>query len=160
MSNQFPTSRRDFLKTSTLAGAALAGGLSLARSAPCGRVGPDQGGPDRLRRTRQRGHRDCLDADPAIKVIAVADAFEDKAKGAAKTAAEEASSRPRRHLPDDRVFVGLDAYQKAIDCGPDMVVTATPARLPPDDLRRRDQGRQARLHGEALLRRRPRLPHR
>ena len=88
----------------------------------------------------------------------MADAFEDKAQDAAKTA-PRSKYADRVDMPDDRVFVGLDAYQKAIDCGPDMIVTATPARLPPAGLRRRHQGRQARLHGKALLRRRRRLPH-
>ena len=34
-------------------------------------------------------------------------------------------------VPADRVFVGLDAYQKAIDCGVDMVVMATPPGFRP-----------------------------
>ena len=37
----------------------------------------------------------------------------------------------RVDLPDDRVFVGLDAYQKAIDCDPDMVIIATPPGFRP-----------------------------
>ena len=34
-------------------------------------------------------------------------------------------------MPADRVFVGLDAYQKAIDCGVDMVLMATPPGFRP-----------------------------
>ena len=34
-------------------------------------------------------------------------------------------------IPLDRVFVGLDAYKKAIDCGIDIVVTATPPGFRP-----------------------------
>ncbi len=34
-------------------------------------------------------------------------------------------------MPADRVFVGLDAYQKAIDCGVDMVLMAAPPGFRP-----------------------------
>lgn len=131
MSDTQTTTRRDFLKGSTAlaAGAALSGSLGIARSAHA--AGPDQikvaligcGG---------RGNgavQNCLDADPAIRVVAVADAFEKKAKAAAKMLREQHASRVE--IPEERVFVGLDAYQKAIDCGVDMIVTATPPGFRP-----------------------------
>ena len=34
-------------------------------------------------------------------------------------------------IPPDRVFFGLDAYQKAIDCGVDMAIFDHSPRLPP-----------------------------
>ena len=73
--------------------------------------------------------RNCLDADPAIHVVAVADAFEGPATNAAKSLKRE---RPDRvDIPAEHVFVGLDAFQKAIDCGIDMIVTATPPGFRP-----------------------------
>ena len=50
-----------------------------------------------------------------------------------RKSAERLRKTARRgvNLPDDRVFVGLDAYQKAIDCGVDMIVTATPPGFRP-----------------------------
>lgn len=122
-------SRRDFLKSSAVAGAALAGGLSLARSVHA--AGSEQikvaligcGG-------RGSGAiRDCMAADPAIRVIAVADAFEDKAQNAAKGLRKDFPDRA--DIKPENVFAGLDAYQKAIDAGVDMIVTATPPGFRP-----------------------------
>ena len=131
MSENKVSSRRDFLKASTAAaaGAALASHVNIARTAHA--AGSDQikvaligcGG---------RGNgaiRDCLGADPGVKVIAVADAFEDRAKGTANSLKKEFPDRV--DLPADRVFSGLDAYQKAIASGADMIVTATPPGFRP-----------------------------
>ena len=62
-------------------------------------------------------------------------------------------------MPPERRFVGFDAYQQVLDAGRGPGAAGHAAAFPPDALRRGGQGRQARLHGEALLRRRPRLPH-
>ena len=131
MSENKVSSRRDFLKASTAAaaGAALASHVNIARTAHA--AGSDQlkvaligcGG---------RGNgaiRDCLGADKGVKVIAVADAFEDRAKGAAGSLRKEFPDRV--DIPADRVFAGLDAYLKAIDAGVDMIVTATPPGFRP-----------------------------
>ena len=131
MSEKKTPSRREFLKGSAavVAGATLASQLSVARTAHA--AGSEQikvaligcGG---------RGNgavRDSLKADPAIKVIAVADAFEDKAQNTAKRLRQEFGARV--DLPDDRVFAGLDAYQKAIAAGPDLVILTTPPGFRP-----------------------------
>ena len=122
-------SRRDFLKSSTVAaaGVALAGGLSMARSAHA--AGPDQikvaligcGG----RGTGAAAN--CLNAPDNIKIVAVADAFEDRARGAANSL----KNNPKADIAEDRIFIGFDAYQKAIDCGVDMVILATPPGFRP-----------------------------
>jgi predicted dehydrogenase len=123
MSSNSSSSRRSFLKTTTAvtAGLALTG---IARTAHAA-------GSDKIKVAligcggRGSGAiRNCMDADPSIHVVAVADAFEHPAVNQAKSLSRE---RPDRvDIPNDRVFVGLDAYQKAIDCGIDMIVTATP----------------------------------
>ena len=59
----------------------------------------------------------------------MADAFEDRARGALERIKAEYSAQV--DVPADRVFVGLDAYQKAIDCGVDMVLLATPPGFRP-----------------------------
>ena len=74
---------------------------------------------------------DCLNADPAVRVVAVADAFEDKVKLAAQRLRKNESFAQRVDLPPERVFAGLDAYQKALDAGIDMIVTATPPGFRP-----------------------------
>lgn len=66
---------------------------------------------------------DCLKAASAlgmnVKFLAVADAFEGQAKGAASRLNKKGGD-----IPPERTFWGLDAYQKAIDSGIDLVVTA------------------------------------
>ncbi len=125
MSNKHMASRRDFLKSSTAAaaGLALAGGLSFARSAHAA-------GGDELKIAligcggRGTGAAvNCLDSVENVKLIAVADAFADRAKGCAADLKKKYGDRI--DLPEDRVFVGFDAYEKAIAAGPDVVLIAT-----------------------------------
>jgi predicted dehydrogenase len=61
-----------------------------------------------------------------IKLVAVADVFEDKLARCVKSLAREPSDKV--DLPDDRKFIGFDAYQKAMDClkPGDVVILATP----------------------------------
>ena len=128
MSSDSTSSRRTFLKTTSAVTAGLALG-GVARTAHAA-------GSDKIKVAligcggRGSGAiRNCMDADPSIHVVAVADAFEHPAVNQAKSLKRE---RPDRvDIPADRVFVGLDAYQKAIDCGIDMIVTATPPGFRP-----------------------------
>lgn len=131
MRKRTESSRREFLKSSGLAvaGAGLATSLSIAR-------GAHAAGAERIRAVLigcgGRGNgaiNDCLEADPAVVVVAVADAFENRAKGTADRLRRERADRVQ--LPDDHVFVGLESYQKAIDVGCDLVVTATPPGFRP-----------------------------
>jgi len=123
------TTRRDFLKTGSAAGLSLAGGLSLARSAHA------QGSDELTFVLIGCGGRGTgaavnnLSSCKGTKLIAVADAFEDRAKGSL-------GQIKRRHedqvdVPDDRVFSGFDAYKKAIACDPDIVMLATPPGFRP-----------------------------
>jgi len=121
-------SRRNFLKGTT----AMAAGLALSGIARTAHAAGSDKVKVALIGCGGRGSgaiRNCMDADASIHVVAVADAFEWKATGEAKSLARE---RPDRcDISKDRVFVGLDAYQKAIDCGIDMIVTATPPGFRP-----------------------------
>jgi len=134
------SSRRQFLKQSTTltAGAALVGSLSIAQSAHA--QGSDEikvaligsGG-------RGRGAvRNRLQVGDNVKVVAVADAFESGAKGAANDLRNESNNAEARwfgkvDLPEDRVFGGLDSYKKAIDClNPgDQVILCSPPGFRP-----------------------------
>jgi myo-inositol 2-dehydrogenase/D-chiro-inositol 1-dehydrogenase len=131
MTTPVNSTRREFLKGSTAlaAGAALAGGLRFAQTAHAA-------GSDLLKvaligcgdRGKGAAHN-ILDACKGVKIVALADAFEDRAKDAA---ADLRKNYPDLvDLPDDRLFVGLDAYQKAIASGVDLVFLATPPGFRP-----------------------------
>jgi myo-inositol 2-dehydrogenase / D-chiro-inositol 1-dehydrogenase len=127
------SSRRDFLKSSTAvaAGVALAGGLSFARSAHAA-------GSDELKIAligcggRGTGAVvNCLGSVPNVKLIAVADVFENNAKDSLANLQKTEECKGKIDVPTERIFVGFDAYQKAIAAGPDVVFLATPPGLRP-----------------------------
>jgi hypothetical protein len=76
---------------------------------------------------------DCLKAaeilGQPLKLVAVADAFEDRAKSSLRGITDQMAAQV--DVPKERIFTGLDAYQKAIDCGVDLVVMASPPGFRP-----------------------------
>ncbi len=131
MSDKTNPSRRDFLKSSSAAaaGVTLAGGLSIARSAHA--AGDDvikvvligAGGRGTGAVAQQ------MNADKGVKLVAVADAFENRATGSLDGLKKK--YKDQVDVPKDRVFVGLDAYKKAIATDCDLVTTATPPGFRP-----------------------------
>jgi len=131
------TSRRDFLKTSTaatvggiLAAPAILGSKSLAAS---------PGDPIRVGLVGCGGRgtgaaAQALKAGPDIHLVAVGDAFEKALSGSLKAVASEAGEDKVKVKPD-KMFVGLDAYQKVIDSGVDVVLLASPPGFRPVHLR-------------------------
>jgi predicted dehydrogenase len=133
MSDAKTPSRRDFLKgtTAAAAGIALAGGLNVARSAHAA-------GSDELKLvligcgSRGRGAaKDCLSSCENVKLIAVADAFDSNAKEGLKQLRKDEKLAAKIDVPDDRIFIGFDAYQQAIATQPDIVMLATPPGFRP-----------------------------
>ncbi|MBN2473349.1 MAG: Gfo/Idh/MocA family oxidoreductase [Pirellulales bacterium] len=131
MSETKQPSRREFLKGSTaaLASTALVGGLSIARTAHA--AGGDEikialvgcGG-------RGTGAAvNCLSVEDNLKLVAVADAFEDRAKAALQQLQTRFGGKV--DVPEERVFVGFDAYRGAIDSGADLVLLVTPPGFRP-----------------------------
>lgn len=118
MSNKKLESRRRFLKDSTVvaAGAALAASLNLGLVRSVHAQGDDVirialiGCGGRGMGAAQNNLNSC----ERTKIVAVADAFENKAKEAAKTFGVSA----------DKTFWGLDAYKHAIAADVDMIITA------------------------------------
>ena len=121
-------SRRDFLKGAAAAGVAL-GGLGIARSAHAAFGGPLKAALIGCGGRGGGAASDMLSVADDVKIIAVADAFEDRAKGAANQLKQRYPDKT--DIPADRVFVGLDAFQKAIACGVDLVLLATPPGFRP-----------------------------
>ena len=132
--SQVSSSRREFLKRSAVAaGAAAALSSGLARSVHAA-------GSDVIKIAligcggRGTGAaNDCLNAakilNQPLKLVAVADAFEERARNSLRNLQKQWSEQI--DVPEERIFVGLDAFQKAIDCGIDMVVMGTPPGFRP-----------------------------
>ncbi|HID77028.1 MAG TPA: twin-arginine translocation signal domain-containing protein [Planctomycetaceae bacterium] len=130
MSSSKTTSRRNFLKGSaTVVGATLAGGLTIARSAHA--AGSDvikvvligAGGRGTGAVSQQ------MNADKNVKLIAIADAFETKAKAAAEKLKKRYPDQV--DVPPCCIFSGLDAYRKALDNDADLATIATPPGFRP-----------------------------
>lgn len=115
------TNRRNFLKASGVAAGAVAlGNLGVARSAHA------QGG-EVLRAIvigcggRGKGAASDFLQNENTKIVAVADAFEDNAKGAAN----------QFQVPQECCFWGFDAYRKALAVDCDYVILAAPPGFRP-----------------------------
>jgi myo-inositol 2-dehydrogenase / D-chiro-inositol 1-dehydrogenase len=128
-------SRRDFLKNTSLlaAGATVMGNLSLAQTVHA--AGSDsikialvgcggRGGGAAVNALRNTSH-------PNVKLWAMADAFADRIEGSLRGITEAVEAKDKIDVPKDRQFTGLDAYQKAIDCGVDVVLLCTPPGFRP-----------------------------
>jgi myo-inositol 2-dehydrogenase / D-chiro-inositol 1-dehydrogenase len=133
MSDAKTPSRRDFLKGTTVAaaGLAFAGGLNFARTAHAA-------GSDELKIAligcggRGTGAAaQCLSSCENVKLVAMADAFVANAKESLANLKKEDGLAAKIDVPDDRIFVGFDAYEKAIAAGPDVVLLATPPGFRP-----------------------------
>ncbi len=61
----------------------------------------------------------------------MADVFKDRLDGSFKELSSHGDIRSRIDVPEDRKFVGFDAYQKALAAGPDLVILATPPGFRP-----------------------------
>lgn len=131
------TSRRQFIKTST---AATVGGIITAPAilgTKSSAASP--GDPIRVGLVGCGGRgtgaaAQALKAGPDIHLVAVGDAFEKAIGGSLKAVGKEAGEEKVK-VKADKMFVGLDAYQKVIDSGVDVVLLASPPGFRPVHLR-------------------------
>lgn len=128
------TTRRSFLKASAAAGTVLAATDLAANAFPgsndlirVGLVGCGGRGSGAVEQN--------LRADNNCKLVAVGDAFRDRAEGVVNRLRQhrEEGLRAKVDVPADRIFVGLDAYQRVIEnC--DLVILATPPGFRPTQI--------------------------
>jgi predicted dehydrogenase len=130
-------SRRDFLKSSTVA--AVAGGLASSFGALPGAYAA---GSDILKvgliGCGGRGSgaaTQALAADPNVRLTAMGDAFIDRLQASHTNLKKTASIGSKVDVAPDHQFVGFDAYQKVIDSGVDVVILATPTQFRPMHLK-------------------------
>jgi predicted dehydrogenase len=126
-------SRRDFLKTSSVAAAAgaLASGLAVPKFAHA--AGDDEikigligcGG----RGTGAASQ--ALKTSGPVKLVAMADAFKDRLEGSLKNLKKDSALDKRIDVPEEKKFVGFDAYKQLLSAGVDLVILATPPGFRP-----------------------------
>jgi myo-inositol 2-dehydrogenase / D-chiro-inositol 1-dehydrogenase len=136
--NNPQASRRNFLKTTAVAGGTLAANLAMLSS-----VHADGGDEIKIGLIgcggRGTGAADnALHAAPHVKLYAMGDAFKDRLEGAHNRLTKIASDDPRVtelgnsvDVPPERRFVGLDAFEKVIQSGANYIVLATPPGFRP-----------------------------
>ncbi|MGL4419113.1 MAG: Gfo/Idh/MocA family protein [Gemmataceae bacterium] len=121
------TDRRSFLGASAIGAATLLGARAVHAAGSdvikVGLIGCGGRGSGAI--------RDCLRADESIRVVAVADVFEDKASA---QAASLFSQYKERAPIGNNVFGGFDAYEKLLKVDLDMVILATPPGFRPGHL--------------------------
>jgi predicted dehydrogenase len=136
MATDQKNTRRDFLKTSSVAAAAatLAGTLAVPRGVHAG-VGE----------TLKFGLVGCggrgtgaainaLDASRHSVLVSVGDTFADMANSVVDKLRRNDSFADRVQVPQEKVFVGFDAFKQVIDSGVDVVILATPPHFRPQHL--------------------------
>src|SRR5690348_993809 len=124
--------RRDFVKQTTL----LAGGVLAAPL--LSRANLFSGADDTIRIAligcggRGTGAAvQALSTKQNVKLVAMADAFKDRLDRAySRITNDEIGVKAKVDVPDDRKFVGFDAYEKAIKLA-DVVILATPPGFRP-----------------------------
>ena len=126
-------SRRDFLKTSSLAaaGAGLIGGLSVARSAHAagddtikiGLVGCGGRGTGAASQ--------ALHVKSNVKLVAMGDAFDNRLNQSLGDLKKDEGIAERIDVPKERQFVGFDAYKQVLAAGIDLIILATPPGFRP-----------------------------
>jgi len=136
MSDQTPpsTSRRQFLKASTTAalGSVFAANLSFPEKTFAANSATLKVGLIGCGGRGTGAANQALNADKNVVLTAMADVFENQLQGSLRTLKGEVGDRVK--VDPDHCFVGLDAYQKVIDSGVDVVILATPPGFRPQHL--------------------------
>jgi len=152
------TSRRDFLKTSALVGSALAApsvltgcaapkppapapAASVAAPTPAPEIpasAPPNNGTLRVGLIGCGGRgsgaaSQALKADDNVVLTAMGDAFDDQLQKSLRSLQKDQPEKVK--VAPEKCFVGLDAYQKVIDSGVDVVLLATPPGFRPVHLK-------------------------
>lgn len=124
--------RRNFLKGSAASAVLLTAGLDAIQQ------GAWAAGSDTIRvgliGCGGRGSgavRDCINAAPGVKVVALGDLFQDRLDTCYNGLVGDAGLKEKVDLSRDRCFSGWDNYQKVINSGVDLVILATPPGFRP-----------------------------
>ncbi len=130
------TSRREFVKTSTLAASgSIAGAVKLCSAV---HVSGDDTLKVGLIGCGGRGTgaaTQALMADSRVKLTAMADAFQDRLNTSLKSLNKIEGLESKIDVPPERQFVGFDAYKQVLESDVDVVLLTTPPHFRPLHLR-------------------------
>jgi predicted dehydrogenase len=124
------SSRRDFIKASAVVATTAAAANYASRAFAAGNDTIKVG----LIGCGGRGNgavKDILTADDKVEIVAFGDVFEGKAKSAQANWKRNKQFSGRVTATPDAAFGGLDAYQKVLNAGVDLVILATPPGFRP-----------------------------
>jgi predicted dehydrogenase len=125
------SSRREFLTTAAIAGtlAALPQNVHAAGSdvLRVGLIGCGNRGSGAATQ--------ALAADPNVKLVAMADAFEDRLEASLAILRDDKNVGTKVDVSPERRFVGFDAYRRLLESGVDVVLLCTPPQFRPIHLR-------------------------
>lgn len=135
--NSSITSRREFLRTSSAVTAGLvaapfvltgrAAELSPGDTIKVGLIGCGGRGTGAAKQ--------ALSADKNVHLVAMADVFENQLRNALGTLKHDQEVGEKVKVEEAKSFIGLDAYQKLLDSGVDLVILATPPGFRPEHLK-------------------------
>jgi len=131
------TTRRQFLKTSTAAtiGGVFAANLSLRQSALAANSDTLKVGLIGCGGRGTGAAKNALMADQNAVLTALGDAFPEACRSVLGALKNDAAIKERVQVGPGQMFAGLDAFQKVIASGVDVVLLATPPGFRPQHLR-------------------------
>ncbi|KAF0170591.1 MAG: oxidoreductase domain-containing protein [Limisphaerales bacterium] len=135
--NTSPATRRDFVKTSAVAGGALATAVHFPHVANAAAAG------DKIKigwvgcGGRGTGAANqALNADSNLVMWSMGDVFQDKIDSGLASLKEVQSKNPEKvNVSKERQFTGIDAFQKVLNSGVDVVLLTTSPGFRPQHIR-------------------------
>mgnify|MGYP001243178567 CR=1 FL=1 len=130
-STQAALSRREFIASAAVSTAALASMHGIARAAWAGGGETIHVGVIGCGGRGTGAAINALEADPATRIVALADLFPDRLESSRNYLASDERFADRAKVEPDRCFTGFDAYQKLLATDVDVVILATPPHFRP-----------------------------
>lgn len=133
--NQAKQNRREFIKSGSITAAAALAGFSVLRNAYGQNTDTIRVGLVGCGGRGTGAAEDCLTSAPNVKLVALADVFEDQAEKCLKTLKDpdrEKGPLAGVEVEKDHIFSGFDAYQKLLETDIDLVLLTTPPAFRPE----------------------------
>jgi predicted dehydrogenase len=136
-----PATRREFLKTTAVAGTALAANMSLLHNVHAAGSDTIKVGIVGCGGRGSGAAINVLHSAPNVQIVAIGDAFKFRTDHLRKDllglAGKDETIKKlgnKVDLPEDRCFAGVDAYQKVINSDANYIILATPPGFRPTHL--------------------------